>query len=128
MLYLIWNGPGFGPGNPDLSAPQGAALAAVMEGLSAGDAPVDKYAAGIGIGLIMGVFPLSGMGVLVGLAMYLPFYITLTYGVGCFSSMALERWRGRHWIATTVVPVAAGFIIGEALVNLVLTLFELGGQ
>ena len=126
VLYLIWNGPGFGPGNPDLSAPQGAALAAVMEGLTAGDAPVDKYAAGMAIGLAMGVFPISGMGVLVGLAMYLPFYITLTYGVGCFSAMALERARGHTWMATTIVPIAAGFIIGEALVNLTLTLVTLG--
>jgi putative OPT family oligopeptide transporter len=126
VLYLIWNGPGFGPANPDLSAPQGAALAAVMDGLSAGAAPVDKYLAGMGVGLAMGIFPISGMGVLVGLAMYLPFYITLTYGVGCFTSIALERARGAAWIGSTVVPVAAGFIIGEALVNLALTLVTLG--
>jgi len=126
VLYLIWNGPGFGPGNHDLSAPQGAALAAVMEGLSSGDAPVDKYVTGTAIGLAMGIFPLSGMGVLVGLAMYLPFYITLTYGVGCFISIALERRLGTTFMAETVVPVAAGFIIGEALVNLTLTLFSLG--
>lgn len=126
VLYLIWNGPGFGPGNPDLSAPQGAALAAVMDGLQAGNTPVDKYLAGIGIGLAMGIYPISGMAVLVGLAMYLPFYITLTYGLGCFISMALERARGGPWMATTVVPLAAGFIIGEALVNLTLTLITLG--
>ncbi|MGI9327143.1 MAG: OPT/YSL family transporter [Pseudomonadales bacterium] len=125
VLYLIWNGPGFGPSNPDLSAPQGTALAAVMEGLRDGAAPVDKYITGIGVGLAMGIYPLSGMGVLVGLAMYLPFYITLTYGVGCFASMALEARRGSAWVGTTVIPVAAGFIIGEALVNLTLTLATL---
>ncbi len=125
VLFLLWNGPGFGPDNPDLSAPQGAALAAVIEGLSAGAAPVDKYLAGLGVGLAMGIFPISGMGVLVGLAMYLPFYITLTYGVGCFSAIALERSRGASWMSSTVVPVAAGFIIGEALVNLTLTLVTL---
>ncbi len=126
VLYLLWNGPGFGPTNPDLSAPQGTALAAVMEGLSAGAAPLDKYLAGLGVGLAMGIFPISGMGVLVGLAMYLPFYLTLTYGVGCFSSMVLQRVKGAAWMSATVVPVAAGFIIGEALVNLTLTLIALG--
>ncbi|MDA0979266.1 MAG: OPT/YSL family transporter, partial [Proteobacteria bacterium] len=126
VLYLIWNGPGFGPGNPDLSAPQGAALAAVIDGLQAGDTPIDKYLPGLGIGLAMGIFPLSGMAVLVGLAMYLPFYITLTYGLGCFISMVLERNKGPVWMAKTAVPVAAGFIIGEALVNLTLTLVTLG--
>lgn len=125
VLYLLWNGPGFGPDNPDLSAPQGTALAAVIEGLSAGAVPVDKYVAGVGVGLAMGIFPISGMGVLVGLAMYLPFYITLTYGVGCFASIAVERSRGAVWVAANVVPVAAGFIIGEALVNLALTLVTL---
>lgn len=125
VLYLLWNGPGFGPENPDLSAPQGTALAAVMEGLSTGAAPVDKYLAGLGVGLALGIFPISGMGVLVGLAMYLPFYITLTYGVGCFVSIRLEKTRGTTWVAGTIVPVAAGFIIGEALVNLTLTLVTL---
>ena len=127
-LYLIWNGPGFGPANPDLSAPQGTALAAVMEGLQSGAAPLDKYLAGLGIGLTMSIFPLSGMGVLVGLGMYLPFYITLTYGLGCFVAMFLEKRHGAVWMASRIVPVAAGFIIGEALVNLTLTLVTLVGE
>ena len=44
----------------------------------------------------LGIYPIGGVGVLVGLAMYLPFYITLTYGVGCFASMGLERRFGRR--------------------------------
>ncbi len=125
VLYLLWNGPGFGPNNPDLSAPQGSALAAVIESLAAGAAPLDKYVAGAAIGLGLGAVPISGLGVLVGLAMYLPFYITLTYGVGCFVSMGLVRSYGRRWYGDTLVPVAAGFIIGEALTNLVLVLLDL---
>ena len=60
-----------------------------MQGMSDGNAPMDKYVVGAGIGLAMGAFPLPGMAVLVGLAMYLPFYIILTYGIGCFLSMGL---------------------------------------
>ena len=127
VLFLLWHqGGGFGPLNPNLSAPQGSALAAVIGGLGQGAAPLDKYVTGTAIGLGLGIFPISGVGVLVGLAMYLPFHITLTYGLGCFLSIGLERSLGSRWIGATLVPVAAGFIIGEALTNLVLVLASLG--
>lgn len=126
VIYLLWgDGGGFGPGVKELSAPQGSALAGVMQSLGAGEAPLDKYVAGGAIGLGLGVFPISGMGVLVGLAMYLPFYITMTYGVGCFVSMGLEKWKGARWMGSTLVPVAAGFIIGEALTSLTIVMIQL---
>lgn len=127
VIYLLWgaDGGGFGPGVKELSAPQGSALAAVMQALQAGAAPLDKYLAGTAIGLGLGIYPVSGMGVLVGLAMYLPFYITMTYGVGCFISMGLQQWKGARWMGSTLVPVAAGFIIGEALTSLSIVLIQL---
>ncbi len=126
VIYLLWgDGGGFGPGVKELSAPQGSALAAVMNSLQAGAAPLDKYVAGTAVGLGLGIYPVSGMGVLVGLAMYLPFYITMTYGIGCFISIGLQRWKGHRWMGSTLVPVAAGFIIGEALTSLSIVLFQL---
>lgn len=126
VLFLLWgDGGGFGPSNPELSAPQGAALAGVIDSLGQGAAPLDKYAGGLAIGLGLGVFPIAGLGVLVGLAMYLPFSITLTYGIGCLTSIGLSRKLGDAWVGSTLVPVAAGFIIGEALTNLGATLIQL---
>lgn len=127
VLYLLWGetGGGFGPESAELSAPQGTALAAIIDSLKAGAAPLDKYVAGAGIGLALGIFPIAGVGVLVGLAMYLPFPITLTYGVGCFAAMALEKRQGATWMGDTLVPVAAGFIIGEALTSLTVVLLQL---
>jgi len=126
VLFLLWgDGGGFGPSNPELSAPQGAALAGVIESLGQGAAPLDKYAGGLAIGLGLGVFPIAGLGVLVGLAMYLPFSITLTYGIGCLTSIGLSKKMGDAWIGSTLVPIAAGFIIGEALTNLGATLIQL---
>jgi uncharacterized oligopeptide transporter (OPT) family protein len=126
VLYLLWDtGCGFGEWNPQLSAPQGSALAGVIQSLGQGAAPLDKYVGGTAIGLGLGIFPIGGLGVLVGLAMYLPFYITLTYGLGCFISIGLKRWKGDRWIGTTLVPVAAGFIIGEALTSLTIVLLKL---
>jgi uncharacterized oligopeptide transporter (OPT) family protein len=125
VLFLLWNTQGFGPLNPSLSAPQGGALAGVIGSLQQGAVPVDKYLAGAGVGLALGIFPIGGMAVLVGLAMYLPFYITLTYGVGCFLTIGLEAKLGKRFYSATIVPVAAGFIIGEALTNLTLVLIGL---
>ena len=125
-IFLLWGGGGgFGPGNPELSAPQGSALAAIMESLQAGAAPLDKYAAGTAIGLALGIYPVGGVGVLVGLAMYLPFDITVTYGLGCAASIWLAKRKSERWMGDTIVPIAAGFIIGEALTSLGVVLFKL---
>ena len=129
VIFLLWgDGGGFGPGNPELTAPQGQALAAIMESLQAGAAPLDKYAAGAALGLALGLYPIGGVGVLVGLAMYLPFSITLTYGLGCAVSIGLSRIRGERWLGDTLVPVAAGFIIGEALTSLGVVLYQLAAH
>ena len=125
-IVLLWgDGGGFGPGNAELSAPQGTALAAIMESLQAGAAPLDKYIAGGAIGLGLGVHPAGGLGVLIGLAMYLPFNITVTYGLGCAANLWFVRNKGDRWIGDTLVPVAAGFIIGEALTSLGVVLYQL---
>ena len=124
-VFLLWgDGGGFGPGT-DLTAPQAGALQAIIESLQTGDSAVDKYAAGAAIGLGLGIYPIGGLGVLVGLAMYLPLYITLTYGVGCLSSIALQKKNGPRWYGSTLVPVAAGFIVGEALTSLFFVLGKL---
>ena len=94
-------------------------MAEVIKSLEQGAAPVDKYAAGAAIGLGLGFFPIAGLGVLIGLAMYLPFSITLTYGIGCLLSIWLVKKKGQAWMGSTLVPLAAGFIIGEAVTNLV---------
>jgi len=128
---LLWSGGpnganGFGEGTP-LPAPQAGALQGMVEGVVSGNAPIDKYLAGAGIGGALALFPISGLGVLVGLAMYLPFDITLGYGIGCLASMGLEKWKGRRFYGDILIPVATGFIIGEALTSLTLTMITLAG-
>lgn len=130
-IYLLWtNGPngqdygGFGPGS-DLPAPQAGALMGIIEAVKDGNVPVDKYAMGGVIGALLGAAPMGGLGVLIGLAMYLPFSITLGYGVGCLSSMALQRKFGAKWIESKLVPLAAGLIVGEALMGIGHTAYEI---
>lgn len=128
-VFLLWeSGPdganGFGPGTA-LVAPQAGALQGMVDGVVSGNVPLDKYVAGAAIGGALALFPVSGLGVLIGLAMYLPFEITLGYGIGCVVSMALEKWKGRRFYGDILVPVAAGFIVGEALTSLTLTLITM---
>ena len=136
VLYLLWgsaDNPGFGPNSAAciaesadcLGAPQGEALKATLDALRSSDSAVDKYAAGAVMGGALSIFPIGGIAVLVGLAMYLPFPITLAYGVGCVTSMALERRNGRAWVGKVLVPASAGLIVGEALTSLGLALYNL---
>lgn len=140
-VLLLWEGgvvgdlPGFGDashacaeGLPNcLKAPQAGALQGIVQSVIGGDVPADKYLAGASIGGALALFPISGLGVLVGLAMYLPFDITLGYGIGCLASMGLEKWKGRRFYGDVLIPVATGFIIGEALTSLTLTMITLAG-
>ena len=104
VLLLLWYAPGdgtpgFGPQSTAclqetadcLIAPQAGALQGMIEALRDSDAAVDKYLSGAVMGGALSIFPIGGIAVLVGLAMYLPFSITLAYGVGCLVAMALER-------------------------------------
>ncbi len=131
-IYILWTAGeggrgGFGPGTK-LPAPQADALKAVVEGLVKGDVPWDKYALGTLLGGMVSLLPFAGIGVLVGLAMYLPAEITLSYGIGCLISIALGRIRGRAFLARRLVPFAAGLILGEALTALTLSLYQIAGR
>ena len=100
MIYVLWSSGeggqgGFGEGTA-LPAPQAGALMEVIDGVMNGNIPIDKYVMGGTIGFLLGAAPLGGLGVLIGLAMYLPFSITLGYGIGCLISMCCSR--------TTVSP------------------------
>lgn len=121
-IYLLWSaGPdgsgGFGKGT-SLPAPQAGVLMGIIEGLKTGSIPLDKYVLGGGIGALLAAAPLSGLGVMIGLAMYLPFSITLGYGLGCLTQMVIQKIKGSHFSEHKLVPFAAGLIIGEALTGI----------
>jgi putative OPT family oligopeptide transporter len=105
-------------GSEALPAPQGQALASVIEGILGGDVPLDKYAAGAGLGALLSASGIGGLGVLVGLGFYLPFNIVLTYTIGTLLRVVTDRTLGRRFADDVGVPVAAGLIVGEALVGI----------
>lgn len=120
-VALLWgygsNQPGFGTGT-NLPAPQAQALQSMIDGVVNGNAPVPKYVAGGILGALLSLLPVGGLGVLVGLAMYLPFSITLGYGIGCLVGMGMTKAKGVDWVEDNVTPFAAGLIVGEALMGL----------
>ena len=129
VIYIIWSsGPdganGFGE-NTAFPAPQAGALMGIVDGVLSGNIPTDKYLLGGTVGVLLGAAPMSGLGVLVGLAMYLPFSITLGYGLGCLINMGCVKRYGYAFIEDKIVPISAGLIVGEALMGVGYTIYKI---
>jgi len=118
-------------GSDKLPAPQGKALASMIEGIVGGDVPTYRYGAGAGLGLLFALSGFGGIGVLVGLGFYMPFAIVLTYTIGNFLRIGVESWKGHKWVEDVGIPIAAGLIVGEALVGvgnaMVIVVSNMGG-
>ena len=106
----------YGLGSSRLPAPQAQALASTIDGIMGGDVPALKYAAGAILGGVLSAF-MGGLGITVGLGFYLPFNIVLTYSLGTLSREVSDRVKGKDWSDNIGIPIAAGFIVGEALVG-----------
>lgn len=104
-------------GSERLPAPQAAALASVTEGILNDDVPAYRYSAGAGLGLLLALSGLGGIGVLIALGFYMPFQIALTYTVGNVLRIAADKMLGAKWSHDIGIPIAAGLIVGEALVG-----------
>jgi len=104
-------------GSEDLPAPQGEALASMIRGIVSEDVPTYRYVAGAGLGGALAFSGLGGIGVLIGLGFYMPFGIVLTYTMGNLLRVATDRFLGRQFSEHVGVPIAAGLIVGEALVG-----------
>lgn len=106
-----------GDGTPT-TAPQAQALQAVIIGVQGGEMPYALYGFGALVGILLGLGSFAGLGVLVGLSMYLPLVYILTYGVGCLLNMGVAKIKGKEWAEEWGVPLAAGLIVGEAVLAL----------
>ncbi|MCA8962268.1 MAG: OPT/YSL family transporter [Planctomycetes bacterium] len=116
---LADGGPAIGPGSPmKTDAPQAQALQAVITGIQGGSMPYALYILGAIVGGLLGLGAFSGLGVLVGLSMYLPFAYISTYGIGCVANIVLRRLKGVSWTEEWGVPLAAGLIVGDSVLDL----------
>jgi putative OPT family oligopeptide transporter len=103
-------------GSDELPAPQGQALASMIQGITGGDIPSEKYLAGAILGGLLSLLQ-TGLGITVGLGFYLPFDIVLTYAIGTLLREIVDRTKGKSWSESKGIPIAAGLIVGEALVG-----------
>jgi len=129
QLFGIWLGPILvivliyvldkqsGLGSEALPAPQSTALATVINGIVGGDVPTWRYVAGAGLGAMLAFSGLGGIGVLIGLGFYMPFSTVLTYMIGCVTRIIVQRIKGMTYVEAVGIPIAAGLIVGEAIVG-----------
>jgi putative OPT family oligopeptide transporter len=115
LLFILHKA--YGLGSDKLPAPQGKALASMIDGILGGDVPVDKYFAGAGLGALLSATGIGGLGIQVGLGFYLPFSIVLTYTIGTVLRMVSDKVKGRHYSEQVGIPIAAGLIIGEGIIG-----------
>jgi len=89
----------------------------MINSVQGGDVPLNKYIAGAGLGALLSASGISGLGILVGLSFYLPFHTVLTYSIGTVLRLATDKFKGKRFSEETGIPIAAGFIVGEALIG-----------
>jgi len=110
-------------GSARLPAPQATALAQMVRGILGGEVPIAKYIAGAGLGALLSASGIGGLGILVGLSFYLPFDVVLTYSIGTLLRILVDRLKGPRFSEEVGIPVAAGLIVGEALVGVGFALY-----
>jgi putative OPT family oligopeptide transporter len=110
-------------GSDRLPSPQASALAQMIQGVLGGEVPLGKYIAGTGLGVLLSSSGVGGLGILVGLGFYLPFNIALTYSIGTLLRLLVDWRKGPRFSEEVGIPVAAGLIVGEALVGVGFALY-----
>jgi uncharacterized oligopeptide transporter (OPT) family protein len=112
-------------GGADMPAPQAMTLLSIINGIQGGEMPYALYGLGAILGILLGLGAFPGLGVLVGLSMFLPTHYVMVYGVGCLLQMLVARVKGKSWAEEWGVPFCAGLIVGEALLSLSVNAFVL---
>lgn len=122
VMLLIWKtGPGgangFGPGT-EIAVPQADALHAVVEQVQTGEIDWIRYGSGAIVGGLLSLSGLPGLGVIVGISMYLGLSIILPYGAGAVARVIFQRTHGTRWCEEKGIPLAVGLIVGDGLSTL----------
>lgn len=124
-VFLIWATVKFGPANPAIPAPQAVTLQGVITAVQGGDVPTDKYLVGALVSAVLTFATGGGLGVLVGLSMYLPMFYVLPYGLGCVLAILSDRFLGRRFANENGIPIAAGLLVGDSLAGVAFSMIML---
>ena len=100
-----------------------SSIASMIKGILGGEVPLQKYIAGAGLGALLSASGVAGLGIQVGLGFYLPFNIVLTYTIGTVLRLVVDWKKGKRFSEEVGIPIAAGLIVGEALVGVGFALY-----
>jgi uncharacterized oligopeptide transporter (OPT) family protein len=90
--------------------------------------PVKKYLAGALIGLLVSLMVSPGLGVMIGLSLYLPFEYMIVFGIGGLLSIFISRKYGTRLAEDKGIPIAAGLIVGDAVVGIIDAIIKVAGS
>lgn len=110
----------FGPGRPFVSA-QASVVATMVSGIPS----VPAFAAGLAAGLLLYLAGVPSM--MLGLGVYLPFYMSLTAFLGAMAKLVYNRVMRSHGCDDAIteesgVVVASGLLGGESIVGVIIAL------
>ena len=100
----------------------------MIDGILGGNVPTEKYLAGAGLGALLSASGIGGLGILVGLGFYLPFNIVLTYTIGTILRVGMDWRLGKSFSEDVGIPIAAGLIVGEALVGVGNAIYQIAAS
>ena len=121
MALVTAYGPdAFGPGKEFVSA-QASVVATMLSGIPS----LPAFGAGLAAGVVMQCLSLPAM--MVGLGVYLPFYMSLSAPLGALAKVAYDHFRKRKGDADKEsedegIVVASGLLGGESIVGVVVAL------
>ena len=90
--------------------------------------PIGKYLTGFLLGLLVSILVSPGLGVMVGLSLYLPFEYMIVFGIGGILSIVIGKVLGKNFVDHKCIPLAAGLIVGDALVGVVHAITKVVGS
>ena len=80
------------------------------------------------IGLLVSLLISPGLGVMIGLSLYLPFEYMIVFGLGGILSIFIGWKFGARFAEDKGVPIAAGLIVGDALVGIVHAIYKVAAM
>ncbi|MCH7527846.1 MAG: OPT/YSL family transporter [Planctomycetes bacterium] len=65
---------------------------------------------------------------MVGLSLYLPFEYMIVFGIGGVTSIVVRRMKGARFAEDHGVPLAAGLIVGDAIIEVIFAIHKVGSS
>jgi uncharacterized oligopeptide transporter (OPT) family protein len=110
------------------NAPQAGAIDGAIKAVT-GEGSADiftRYGIGALLGLALTFAAGGGLGVQVGLSMYLRLSTLLPFGIGCLLSVLVERTRGKRALEESWIPFFAGLLVGDSLAGVAQSMNGIG--